>query len=783
MDEDETIDLDVNYVKHFESHVAHITLHLDGADNEHDGPSHPSYFPPCGFWSPVDKDKFFHALSVHSRLRPDLIAAEVPGKTVADVCVYLDMLAEASAKEPKKWSRSTFMSAVEVSDDWIEFEEKQASAMADLEPIWEAQHREARRSAVLDDKRRSLRKPKSEWVAGPRDRENEKLRKAILTDFQARREAEWEKEDYMRDLTGVHLTAIDRILREAEESSLAQSHAAVSRLGYGSVEIEERVSVPLNDDIIKPSPLDGAERQLEPAYSSSHEAETSNRNHNGHDAEMNVDLDLLDPIARRRHQKRMHMRRKRAEQSGGEVNMAATRLKPGRKTNKRLLRKLARQKAKTENADEIMDVDKKVQLAEAKFTISNNEEDENEGQTDVHGGKEEADISLDGGLDDALQLADILHDEDQLGILKDFRPATLPYRIKQELLDFGYNAATLKSEGLGLFHLSRFSDLMGLHASLQGPPNSTGNRISAALIKLFQAEVVCFVTDVIHRAIAICEQERVAKEHTKVWRLREEQVKDKHIHLALETMGAATSKKEHFSQLVSRMDYIKSCKRSVEMREGQEETDKAVHCEDGSGDGGNSDKEDIGGDAEKGNVGDEGGGHSDPFIDEDADNFDDEEEHSIHETRPTLPFHREIYAPFLWHAAVDHLDSNPYGPSQTAPCNYESSDDVQRVPDDSALLEELLEEEELDAADVATAKEMEAELWAKFASHERRDDAIDEPLQESSEEDEDFIEHYLNMDPDPVGSGNDHRQLRSLKFGKPNKRIKSSVFVEDNDSD
>jgi hypothetical protein len=48
-------------------------------------------------WTDVEKDAFFHAVAVYSRLRPDLIAASIKTKNMYDVCLYMRCLDDALA--------------------------------------------------------------------------------------------------------------------------------------------------------------------------------------------------------------------------------------------------------------------------------------------------------------------------------------------------------------------------------------------------------------------------------------------------------------------------------------------------------------------------------------------------------------------------------------------------------------------------------------------------------------------------------------------------------------
>lgn len=108
--------------------------HSIGLDPSLWGPSSLPYtvLPPSTIWSPEEKHRFFHALSRHSRLRPDLIAQEIGGsKSIVEVCVYLDALDQAVAEDSRPSLK--FPLAVDVPVKIIRFEENQSRILRKLE--------------------------------------------------------------------------------------------------------------------------------------------------------------------------------------------------------------------------------------------------------------------------------------------------------------------------------------------------------------------------------------------------------------------------------------------------------------------------------------------------------------------------------------------------------------------------------------------------------------------------------------------------------------------------
>ena len=98
-------------------------------------------------------------------------------------------------------------------------------------------------------------------------------------------------------------------------------------------------------------------------------------------------------------------------------------------------------------------------------------------------------------------------------------------------------------------------------------------------------------------------------------------------------------------------------------------------------------------------------------------------------------------------------DASANDPTEDA----EDSDDHKAI-DDNAVLEELLEEDELDLRDSKVADDVEAELWAKYGKESET--SQDEPA--------------VSLELKPVA------RSRTVRYGQP-AGVKSKVFVDDSD--
>ncbi|KAK1231686.1 hypothetical protein PQX77_005172 [Marasmius sp. AFHP31] len=120
-------DSTTTYHNELQEHISAFRKHLAG---EGDKPFSSSIIEPSGYWTPSEKERFFHSLSVNTRFRPDLIALDVKSKNVTDVCIYLDVLEEASSQAES--IRDELDIAITVANSWIKAEEEEAERLEDL---------------------------------------------------------------------------------------------------------------------------------------------------------------------------------------------------------------------------------------------------------------------------------------------------------------------------------------------------------------------------------------------------------------------------------------------------------------------------------------------------------------------------------------------------------------------------------------------------------------------------------------------------------------------------
>ncbi|CCA77429.1 hypothetical protein PIIN_11406, partial [Serendipita indica DSM 11827] len=120
-----------NYTKYFRTHLKLTRIRQYGTKRSL---LVSSQVAPNGFWTSEEKERFFSALSRHSKLRPDLISLDVgSNKTVADVVAYIDVL-ERGLRDVSRLEVDSeeedvpvvHPAAYTVSQKWIEFEEQQA---------------------------------------------------------------------------------------------------------------------------------------------------------------------------------------------------------------------------------------------------------------------------------------------------------------------------------------------------------------------------------------------------------------------------------------------------------------------------------------------------------------------------------------------------------------------------------------------------------------------------------------------------------------------------------
>lgn len=217
MSEDDSADfvakpLDSKYLSGLLDNISATQDHLTGNDST---PLSPSFLRPNAVWTPQEKNSLFHALSVYSRFRPDLISHEVKTKSVSDVCNYLSALQLAASQQESTVSysqrRRDLPIAMEVSSEWVTMEEEMALGIVAREQDWQ-------RELITEQRRAELKSLKRAFKTGPHEMEPSR-RKAELKREIANADLRGRQKDFCGSLGSLELTAIGCILREATNSS------------------------------------------------------------------------------------------------------------------------------------------------------------------------------------------------------------------------------------------------------------------------------------------------------------------------------------------------------------------------------------------------------------------------------------------------------------------------------------------------------------------------------------------------------------------------------------
>lgn len=696
------------YLAHLHAHNTEVRSYLLGHPQIKEHHLAPSFFAPNAFWTVKEKDQFFHALSVHSRLRPDLIAEEIGTKTLADVCAYIDMLedglrqsgavADDSAADVipeyldfERLPREDFPIAYEVCDEWVAFEESLAEAAAAQEPVMVAESLQKARDEEAHQFQLQIRARKgtAKLADNSRDRVGEKLRKQQYKEWLEQKRKAWKEEDALNGMDVDMMKAIDMLIREYEETKgLVQQEEpdkVNDEVAPSVAEPAEANSAPANS-WDQPSKVVGDfdEELIDPILRASSSAPTAvhtpqpegpDRIHTpdpsafdphdlfrprtppfmhlrpsdssstliGHEnnalftpsvagsssmAPSEADAQL-SPASRRRFMKRMYMRRKRAEKSGGVVEETTARLKPGRKPLKR------------------------------------------PGET---------------------------VDENEPTRHPRFSGKPRQAKMKDDLVNAGITAEWLEHESLNLFHFGAFHKLMRIYQSLHDVPDSVVSEISIHTLRLLRDELVQFLFRIVQHVVISREQEMKAKMHTKVWRLAENQVVTAaNVAHAVSLLGLEHhDKKAHFQDLLSRLGLAEEIfsddegaehdSPPVKRSKGKQ---KATSCSD----------------------------------------IEPEDETTPATLPPLLqgvPVHRLVFPPYVrLPGGVTQVSSDSmlsYIPWAHG-MNTDDPEEVSDVDEDALELAEahdLLQEAELDKLDRSLAKEHEDALFDEFGIHQEK---------------------------------------------------------------
>ncbi|KDQ59048.1 hypothetical protein JAAARDRAFT_68616 [Jaapia argillacea MUCL 33604] len=678
------------YLSQFKSHLSDFQSHLLGIVKGQ--PLPPSYFPPTGYWTSAEKDSFFHLLCIHSRFRPDLIAAGLKSKTVADVCAYLELLEVAAAGTAdddedegagQRLTRDAMDATMEMSEDWIEFEETQSQMIINLEPTWDLSTLQTSRSDELKAKQSEVRakRGKGRTEEGERDRAGEKKRKREWMEWSNERKKKWAGEDAFRVLDVTALKVLGNILRKDEEARYLVEQDEERVEGLSTTQVQDQpgpsnLSQPTRDESQRHTtpPLPRPSSETQAPQSPSAQTQPQFRSRSPSPTLHPSDISALSPTSRRRYQKRLYMRRKRAQAAGRQVNTSVVRLKAGR-----------RRKNDEGDPPPVKEEEYKLDLPGPETTSregGDDSDDDTSGEGEEEGSSEEVALM-----------------DRQTKPKKRKKKVNKPGKTHREKIQASFaqldiDPCIIRENGMGLFHLGNLGRLMSLYGSLHPPETPTPSTISSTTIAALEALVIYFVTETVQRAIVSREQEQELKAHTKVWRIGRDQIGVPNVEHALEMMGVGDGirgKEGFFGGLVDRLGL--SVDDEVE-GEGEDE---------GSEDGDERRRDE---------------GDHDPRGDDAEDEADPRSESSAL-TSSSHSLHRDIYTPILLLPISLSIPTptnplHPFIPSVLPTDQDSGSDDG-----------ELEEEEELDAKDAAFAEELEKVLWEEVRSTTR---LIDPPM-------------------------------------------------------
>ncbi|EAU91400.1 hypothetical protein CC1G_01889 [Coprinopsis cinerea okayama7 len=574
-------------------------------DNEEDDDGlQPSFIPPTGFWTAQEKDAFFQALNRYSRLRPDLIAASIKTKNVVDVCVYLDALEQAAAAQRNKdrlceqergksvgggrdykVGRLWMEGAMEMSSDWVEFEELQARLLTSIDEQQseneDDEEQGLKERSDYNDRNSSASNDSNSDSSSDDDSDDEHDPSQLLTSDKV--------------FTCIELEAMETMLREAEDASMELSvvpdeikskfqvadeqggsarstslsppttpsrHAATAK-NVATSSTSAHLVVAAQGATISPPVVEATVASTSvsnhghPGIQPPHpvamqiceegekgnvgeeegrrrgEGEEKDDEDSEQDEEDAIPVDL-SPKARRRLQKRLYMRRQRALKAGRSVDVTSVKLRPGRK---RKPRRPATSKRRTD----------KREYSEPPSTVSRN--------SSVSPSESSPSEDDDEGMDDA-EANSVPQDGEEYAH-RNKGGLTAIYKAKQQLLDIGIDAPTIHGEGIGFFHLSVLSKLINIFTSgyreeEAGEDGEEAVAVSADVIRLLTGITVEFVTEVIHRAVTITEQQNAYKRKSKVWRPADKEfIPVENIKLALEIVGLRLlDRQRYFAELL-----------------------------------------------------------------------------------------------------------------------------------------------------------------------------------------------------------------------------------------
>ncbi|KAJ3731122.1 hypothetical protein DFJ43DRAFT_1155946 [Lentinula guzmanii] len=216
----------------------------------------------------------------------------------------------------------------------------------------------------------------------------------------------------------------------------------------------------------------------------------------------------LSPAERRRMHKRLHMRRKRAEMAGTGVVTDAQRLQRGRK------RKIAHAPSSSRAPSQ-----------SASDRANSDESGEEKSADDARPKKRQRKRGL-----------------------------TREQKVVANFSQLGIDAGVVHDLKLDSLHLHPLGRLIALYQEAFSPAEAPVTAISPDTIRLLDAVILDFVTQVIHRAIILREQELLLKRRTKAWHDDNKDISPDIIARATAMLGYPTSKAQAFEHLCGEDD-------------------------------------------------------------------------------------------------------------------------------------------------------------------------------------------------------------------------------------
>ena len=411
--------LSMSYVEDFRKHQISVQAHLKGRQ-ENNPAFPPSFFLPSSCWTSSEKDLFFHGLTLYSRFRPDLIAEHIKTKSIFDICVYLHILRIAIISRGHGSGTSTreaIEPAIEMSERWIEYEEQMAVALTAVDScLRSVEHSEKKTQGTC-----SCASPEIHITSAE---------PGLVPSSQAA---------YMGHLDSTCLTVLESIIRESHSDDVdieqimlleqasgilppAETHDLESEFQgrdrfichFCSLMSSFKLSASPTPNI-QPSPLGLTPLPL--ANPDPQEASCNPR-------EGIVKPTFTNNFHLRQLQKRLYMRRKRAEQVGRPLIPVSITLRPGRE---RRPRKPSKPRPKIYHS---------------------------KGKIKLRGGSSNQQLVPEGPIDPNEGLDESLFERRSRGGL------TKPYRVKKNFRENDVNAHMLSEMGLDIFHLSTLARLM-----------------------------------------------------------------------------------------------------------------------------------------------------------------------------------------------------------------------------------------------------------------------------------------------------------------------------------